>query len=295
MSSRVFISYRREDSKWQARMIYEAFERVLGRECVFMDIDSIPPGADFRKILKDWVDSCDILLALIGPGWIDAMDRKAGKRRIDDANDFVRIEIAEALARGIPVVPVLLDGASLPDIHLLPDDLRALVDRQAEVVEYRTFDNDVARLIRRLGLGPLGIPSVSSPRGQLLRSDEEPISKKGRVKVHVGAASTERARWIKAGGGHDPNEAFQDLVSGPEMVLVPAGELTMGSPTSEEGRFGGEGPQRTVTIVRPFAVGRFPVTFDEWDAAVAAGGCKAYRPPDEGWGRGRHPVIHVSW
>jgi hypothetical protein len=91
-------------------------------------------------------------LALIGPNWIDAIDRKSGQRRLDNPRDFVRTEIGEALARDIAVVPVLLDGASIPDSDLLPDDLKELVDRQAELVEFRTFDADVERLIRKLRL-----------------------------------------------------------------------------------------------------------------------------------------------
>jgi formylglycine-generating enzyme required for sulfatase activity len=80
----------------------------------------------------------------------------------------------------------------------------------------------------------------------------------------------------------------------PEMVVAPAGSFTMGSPPGEPERFNNE-VQVPVTIARPFAVGKFAVTFAEWDACVAAGGCKGYRPDDHGWGRGRHPVIGVSW
>lgn len=152
MPTRIFISYRRDDAKWPARQMYEAFARVMPREQVFIDIDSIPPGADFRKILKGWVDACDILLALVGPGWLESIDRHTGRRRLDDPNDFVRIEVSEALARGISVVPVLLDGAPMPDLHLLPNDISALVDRQAEFVDYRTFGTDVERLVKRLGI-----------------------------------------------------------------------------------------------------------------------------------------------
>ncbi len=81
----------------------------------------------------------------------------------------------------------------------------------------------------------------------------------------------------------------------PEMIVVPAGSFVMGSPASEEGRYGNEGPQRTVTIAEAFAVGKFEVTFAEWDACVAGGGCNGYRPGDAGWGRGNRPVIFVSW
>lgn len=162
----IFISYRRDDSKYQARMIYHAFCQVVAHDNVFMDIDSIPPGTNFRNILKKWVDDCDVLLALIGPGWIDASDSRTNQRRLDNPNDFVRIEIGEALARDIPVVPVLLDGTPMPQIDHLPEDLKELVDRQAELVEYRTFDSDVERLINKLGLGDKAkapLDSGSSP------------------------------------------------------------------------------------------------------------------------------------
>ena len=78
------------------------------------------------------------------------------------------------------------------------------------------------------------------------------------------------------------------------MVVVPAGSFTMGSPESEaRTRF--EGPQHRVTFSQSFAVGKFAVTFDEWDACVADGGCNGYRPSDENWGRGRRPAVNVSW
>ncbi len=79
------------------------------------------------------------------------------------------------------------------------------------------------------------------------------------------------------------------------MVVVPAGEFVMGSPDSEAERGKDEGPQHPVRIARSFAVGRYEVAFGEWDACVAAGGCGGYRPDDNGWGRGRRPVINVSW
>ena len=102
--------------------------------------------------------------------------------------------------------------------------------------------------------------------------------------------------------GADPRRApqasapqtFRDCPNCPEMVAVPAGEFLMGSPDSERGRGKNEGPQHKVTIAQPFAAGKFEVTFNEWDACAADHGC-TNRPGDEGWGRGRHPVINVSW
>ena len=92
-----------------------------------------------------------------------------------------------------------------------------------------------------------------------------------------------------------PGVRFRDCAECPEMVVIPAGSFLMGSPESEKGRDSDEGPQHRVTIPAPFAAGVYEVTFEEWDACVADGGCGGYRPDDEGWGRGRRPVINVSW
>jgi TIR domain len=151
-SAKVFISYRREDSKWPARQLYNSFLRHLPQRQIFIDIDSIPPGADFVEILEQQVKECEIVLALIGPGWTGNMDPKTGRRRLDNPKDFVRIEICAALSRGISVVPVLLDGTPMPEVDQLPEDMRMLTRKQAEIVAYHTFETDVNRLMRRLGL-----------------------------------------------------------------------------------------------------------------------------------------------
>ena len=93
----------------------------------------------------------------------------------------------------------------------------------------------------------------------------------------------------------EARERFRDCDACPEMVVLPAGSFEMGSPESEEGRDDDEGPVHEVTISEAFAVGVYEVTFEEWDACVADGGCDGYRPDDEGWGRGRRPVINVHW
>lgn len=92
-----------------------------------------------------------------------------------------------------------------------------------------------------------------------------------------------------------PKNTFKECTNCPEMMVVPSGSFTMGSPASEPGHQDDESPQHQVTIAKPFAVAKFTVTFDEWDACVTDGGCGAYSPKDAGWGRGRRPVINVSW
>ncbi len=94
---------------------------------------------------------------------------------------------------------------------------------------------------------------------------------------------------------YEPGETLRDCAKCPEMVVVPAGSFTMGSPQSEKGRSYYEGPQHRVTFSQPFAVGKYAVTFDEWDACVADGGCNGYKPSDADWGRGKRPVVNVSW
>ena len=106
--------------------------------------------------------------------------------------------------------------------------------------------------------------------------------------------------WESRAGGEegarrDAGSVFRGCAECPEMVVVPAGEFMMGSPPSEKGRDGDEGPVHRVTVAVPFAVGVYEVTFEEWDACVSGGGCGGYRPDDNGWGRGRQPVFGVSW
>ena len=108
-----------------------------------------------------------------------------------------------------------------------------------------------------------------------------------------GAKTARRTAPRKA--GLRPGDRFQDGPDYPEMVVVPAGSFKRGSPSGEPGRDDDEGPVHVVRIATPFAVGVYAVTFAEWDACVEAGGCGGYSPADEGWGRGRRPVINVSW
>ena len=117
-----------------------------------MDVDSIALGRDFRRSLQESLESCDAALALIGPNWLDCKDA-AGRRRLDDPNDIVRLEIATALKRNIPVTPVLLQGASMPTEQVLPDDLKDLAYRNGCELSHARWHSDIQEMARRLGLG----------------------------------------------------------------------------------------------------------------------------------------------
>lgn len=147
----VFISYRRGDSEGQARALSIELEELLGKDSVFMDVDSIALGRDFRQVLQQSLQACDIMLALIGPNWLEAKDA-AGNRRLDSPTDFVRQEIASALKRNIAVTPVLLQGASMPDPDRLPEDLKDLAFRNGFELSHMRWVSDVKELFKRLGL-----------------------------------------------------------------------------------------------------------------------------------------------
>jgi formylglycine-generating enzyme required for sulfatase activity len=114
---------------------------------------------------------------------------------------------------------------------------------------------------------------------------------------HLASLSSRSARPLSATEecGVQAKDVFKECDKCPEMVVVPAGSFTMGSPESEPERRPDESPQHQVTFSKAFAVGRFAVTFDEWDTCVTEGGCGGYRPDDRGWGRGRQPAVMVSW
>jgi formylglycine-generating enzyme required for sulfatase activity len=115
----------------------------------------------------------------------------------------------------------------------------------------------------------------------------------GRIAIGAAIIHNPQGREFLPGAGK--TESFKDCLGCPEMVVVPQGSFTMGSPKDEPERLSNEGPQHRVTIAKPFAVGRFAVTFAEWDACAADGGCGGFRPADEGWGRGELPAINVNW
>jgi hypothetical protein len=149
MTAKVFISYRRDDSAGYAGRVRDRLERELGRNLLFMDVDGIPLGTNFSKVLHEEVAKCGVLLAMIGPNWPDARDEH-GNRRLDDPNDFVRIEIAAALQRNIPVIPILLEGARIPKADQLPEDLKELASRNGLDIRHASFHDDMSRLIRGL-------------------------------------------------------------------------------------------------------------------------------------------------
>jgi hypothetical protein len=159
--SQFFLSYRRDDSAGFAGRLADRLEAAFGAGSVFRDVDDIRPGEDFQTAIHDQLAAVDAVLVMIGPRWLDA--RTSAGRRLDDAADFVRLEIATALDSGKPVIPVLVGGALMPAEADLPAPLAGLARRQAVVLSDGGWQGDVSRLIASLGPGEA---AVASPAGK---------------------------------------------------------------------------------------------------------------------------------
>lgn len=145
----IFISYRREESAGHAGRIYDRLRERFGRGRVFMDVSAIEPGVDFVEAIDRAVGSCAVLLVIIGRRWLDCTDA-AGRRRLDDPRDFIRLEVGTALRRNIRVVPVLVQDATMPGEPELPDDLKLLARRNAIEINDTHWDSDLAQLVETL-------------------------------------------------------------------------------------------------------------------------------------------------
>jgi hypothetical protein len=147
MTGKIFVNYRRDDSAPHALSIAQYLEREFGTRNVFIDIDRMRAGQNFHRVLEQRLSDCSVVLTVIGPSWLQVRN-EGGQRRIDDPEDWVRLELARSLARGITTIPVLVGGAELPKKSELPDDLKPLVQHHAAVVTTNGFRSDMAGLVR---------------------------------------------------------------------------------------------------------------------------------------------------
>lgn len=144
MSEQIFVSYRREDSSGTTGRLFDRLTRRFPRSRIFIDVDSIEPGEDFLKNVEQAVASCDVLIAVIGKRWLVSSNREGPL--LDNPEDFVRLELTTALKRNIRVIPVLVEGASMPSSRDLPEELKPLAHRNAIELSHTRFDVDADRL-----------------------------------------------------------------------------------------------------------------------------------------------------
>jgi hypothetical protein len=165
---RVFVSYRRDDSSGHAGRLHDSLAARFGPGNVFMDVASIEPGTDFVAAIEQAVNACDVLVGVIGRLWLDASDAQ-GMRRLDDPNDFVRLELASARRGGVRILPVLVQGAQMPKAEDLPEELAALARLQAHELSDSRWHSDLESLLLAIEQRK----TEGAPRTNLLRPATE--------------------------------------------------------------------------------------------------------------------------
>ena len=227
----VFVSYRRGDSEGQARSLNFELVKLIGKDSVFMDVDSIALGQDFRHVLRERLESCDLMLALIGPGWLEAKDA-VGNRRLESGTDLVRQEIAAALKRNIPVTPVLLQGAQMPPPERLPEDIRDLVYRNGFELGHSTWESDVSEMVRRLGLDkqlapPAGAPLTAEANATKLAAPWAALKKSWLLSTFVVIVIVVAVLFYRT--PHDQSSG-KEIVSSPQQAAGSPSQPSAGSP-----------------------------------------------------------------
>ena len=160
MPGKIFISYRRRDDPGGAGRLFDALNEAFEPGRLFLDVDSIEPGQDFVDVIEDRVAQSAVLLAVIGQHWVDASDDQ-GHRRLDNAQDYVRIEIESALKQNTRVIPVLIGDAKMPAAEVLPESIRKLARHNAVMLRYERFHDDIANLVGALKRAMGDAPAVA--------------------------------------------------------------------------------------------------------------------------------------
>ena len=164
----IFISYRRQEANYLAGWLHDCLTDHFGEARVFLDIDWIRPGVDFMEVIRQGIASSGALLVIIGPHWLTGGPDGDGRRRLDETNDPVRVEIETALRHDLRIIPLLLDDTVMPEPGDLPVGLARLADLNALRVRYETFRADVDRLVRildeEIGTAPTTKRTQAEPR-----------------------------------------------------------------------------------------------------------------------------------
>jgi formylglycine-generating enzyme required for sulfatase activity len=279
---KVFVNYRRDDSGYVADRIYEKLCERFGKEEIFFDVDGISLGVNWKQYLRQNVESCDVLLAIIGKEWLDIRDPKTGERRLEQSVDFVRYEIEIALQRGIPIVPLFLDGLNGLEANALPTSITRLADYQGmQIRRLPDFNTDMERLIASLeqlnSKTATAILRITPAQQALLdRMFDESLSPAERAKA---------GRALAALGDPRPGVGLRaDKLPDIEWCLVIGSPFVMGSDKNADPEaYDNETPQHTEQV-RTFYIAKYPVTYVQYELFVRDGG---YRDPhfwtSSGW------------
>jgi formylglycine-generating enzyme required for sulfatase activity len=319
MSASIFISYRRSDAPKDAQAIYERLKSEFCKCAVFMDQGSLEIGGNFPKALQLQLAHCKVLLALIGPGWMDARD-KQGRRRLDKVDDWVRLEIATALHRDIHVVPLLIDGTEAPPAEQLPLSLKPLSERQGLQFSTGRFEADIDLLVKYLRRivppticrRPLVLATATTvataaaamaswkfwprpPASLNVAVQQQPTAQAPTPtpapSPTASSPDSSRPIWSTSAGKDQYGRwaILQVSAVAQRMRWIDAGEFMMGSPANEPQRdITDEGPQHLVRITRGFWLADTTCTQQLW-MAVMGGMNPSHFKNDP-----HHPVEMVS-
>ena len=217
MATRVFISYRRDDSAGHAGRLCDALSARLGPERVFMDVEGIAAGADFPSALAMELERADVVLALIGPRWLAAADG-SGARRLDQHDDYLRREIEAALGAGKRLLPVLVSGAAMPTADQLPVSMAALARRQAVALSDARWAADMEGLIA--ALGPSTVAKAGDAAGAVPRS----WTVRAIALLAIATVLGGLAWWRVGAPGRDATSAPTTARTMPSLIGLPADE-----------------------------------------------------------------------
>ena len=232
MADKVFISYRRDDEQGYAVRLYERPAESFGKERLFFDVDSIPIGFDFVSYIERQIGLSDVVLVVIGRNWLNATDEH-GQRRLENPEDFVRIEIESALEQGKHVIPVLVQGAVMPLSTQLPPKLRPLARRNAFFASHVGFRAETERLIASLR----GMKKLIEAEKRIAA-----VSEATRVAQRNDAATLHAPVRQEPAGSPDENRAIaRDPVARPQDMPIEEG--------AEEGS-----RQQASAVLLPFAL-----------------------------------------
>lgn len=297
----------------EALHLFDNLSTHFGKDQIFMDIEQIEPGADFIQVIKEAVGACDVLIALIGRHWLTVTDGTA--RRLDNLNDFVRLEIAAALDRNVRVIPVLVQGATMPRQQDLPDEIKALSQRHAFELSHQRWKHDVSQLIGALekvilsqrNAGTSETPSTNPSTSRAMRTQWQAMLASvaiaaGVISIIVLAMSAWRMRANENTNSSpvitvpkptpQPTPTARQLVTSPEhftnsigieFIWIPPGNFMMGSNDGDSD----EKPVHQVIFNQGFYMGKYEVTQTQWQAVM--GNNPSYFKGDN------LPVEQVSW
>lgn len=221
----IFVSYRRGDSAGHTGRLVDSLERHFGRDAVFQDVQSIAAGRRWDDVIRDGVSTCRVLVAVIGRDWLTTAAE--GTRRLDDAEDHLRREITTALARDIPVIPVLVDGAPMPAAQQLPDDLKPLARWQAHELTDSRWEYDTGRLMTMIERTAGIAPAIA---GRQAQAQPGPARDRRRAVAAAGTAAVVAAiAWFawptSTSEGITPSEPSGGTAPTPTLAPTPAAEI----------------------------------------------------------------------